>query len=126
MALSLYRRHRRDCKASHPEEFRTSEYDERKKGFKRCECPIFVSGTLSGRSLVAKSTGRWEWDEASLSLQRIGEQRGAWDGDSGSPRDSLQPPDPHIHPSAISSIEHRPRKGISSTSFKGTVAFATL
>ncbi len=30
------------------EELRTSEYDERKKkGWKRCDCPIFVSGTLN-------------------------------------------------------------------------------
>jgi hypothetical protein len=44
--LALYRRHRRDCKAGHAEEAPTSEYDERKKGWKRCECPLFVSGTL--------------------------------------------------------------------------------
>src|SRR3984885_1976540 len=78
MALSLYRRHRRDCKAEHPEEFRTSEYDERKKGFKRCECHIFVSGTLSGRA-GRKSTGRWEWEEAK-SVSEAWEQAGAWDG----------------------------------------------
>ena len=31
------------------EELHTSEFDERKKGWKRCECPIFASGTLSGK-----------------------------------------------------------------------------
>ena len=40
MGLILYRRHRRDCKAGHAEDFKTSEFDERKKGWKRCECPI--------------------------------------------------------------------------------------
>jgi hypothetical protein len=63
MALSLYRRHRRDCKAGHPEEFHSGEFDERKKGWKRCACPIFASGTLSGRA-GRRSTGQWEWKEA--------------------------------------------------------------
>jgi hypothetical protein len=40
MALVLYRRHRRDCKAAHPEQLHTSEFDERKKGYRRCDCPI--------------------------------------------------------------------------------------
>ena len=35
MSLAPYRRHRRDCKAGHTEELRTSEYDERKKGWKQ-------------------------------------------------------------------------------------------
>ncbi|HLJ16789.1 MAG TPA: hypothetical protein VKV15_20000, partial [Bryobacteraceae bacterium] len=61
MALALYRRHRRDCKARHPEESRTSEYDERKKGWKRCECPIFLSGTLQG-CFKRHNSGRWEWE----------------------------------------------------------------
>jgi hypothetical protein len=48
--LALYRRHRSECKGQHPHNLRTSEYDERKKGWKRCECPIFVSGTTFGLS----------------------------------------------------------------------------
>ena len=63
MGLNLYRRHRRDCKASHPEEHLSSEFDERKKGWKRCECPIFSSGTLA-RRYRRQSTGKWEWDDA--------------------------------------------------------------
>ena len=63
MALAMYRRHRRDCKAGHKEELRTSEYDERKKGWERCECPIFVSGTLQG-TFKRQTTGQWEWDAA--------------------------------------------------------------
>jgi integrase len=63
MALSLYRRHRRDCKADHPEELRSSEYDERKKGWKRCECPIIASGTLN-RKFRRQTTGQWEWSPA--------------------------------------------------------------
>lgn len=63
MVLSLYRRHRRDCKANHPEESRTHEYDERKKGYRRCDCPIFASGTLQ-KKFRRKTTGQWEWEAA--------------------------------------------------------------
>jgi len=35
MALNLYRRHRRECKAGHPEQSFSSEFEERKKGWKR-------------------------------------------------------------------------------------------
>jgi site-specific recombinase XerD len=77
MFLALYRRHRRDCKAGHAEELRTTEYDERKKGWKRCECPILVSGTLQGQS-KRKNTGRWEWDEA-RSVAAHFEKLGNWD-----------------------------------------------
>jgi hypothetical protein len=33
MALALYRRHRRDCQGSHPEDSRSSELEERKKAW---------------------------------------------------------------------------------------------
>src|SRR5580704_6715293 len=61
--LTVYRRHKRDCKSGHPHELRTSEFDERKKGWKRCECPIFASGTLD-RISRRQSTGQWEWEPA--------------------------------------------------------------
>ncbi|MDQ2777921.1 MAG: hypothetical protein M3Y57_23865 [Acidobacteriota bacterium] len=60
MALNLYRR---DCKSGHPEESRTGEFEERKKGHKRCDCPIFCSGTLQKR-FRRQSSGSWEWDDA--------------------------------------------------------------
>jgi len=63
MPLALYRRHRLDCKGHHRHNSRTSEYDERKKNFARCECPIFVSGTLQG-TFKRQNTGKWEWDDA--------------------------------------------------------------
>ena len=63
MALSLYRRHRRDCKAGHSEELRSGEFDERKKAWKRCSCPIFASGTLAGTHR-RQTTGQWEWSDA--------------------------------------------------------------
>jgi integrase len=78
MALSLYRRHRRECKAGHQEELHTSEFDERKKGWKRCECPIFASGTLSGKQRRQR-TGAWEWD-AARSIAAEWERAGSWSG----------------------------------------------
>lgn len=78
MPLVLYRRHRRDCKAGHAEDLRTSEYDERKKGWRRCECPILVSGTLAGK-FKRQNTGEWEWD-AARPVSAVWETLGAWDG----------------------------------------------
>jgi integrase len=76
MALALYRRHRRGCKGGHPEELRTSEYDERKKSWNRCDCPIFVSGSLA-KSFRRRSTGRWQWDEAKSIVLKL-EKAGTW------------------------------------------------
>lgn len=78
MPLSLYRRHRRDCKARHAEELRTGEFDERKKGWKRCDCPIFASGTLA-KKFRRQSTGHWEWDHAKA-VSASWETAGSWDG----------------------------------------------
>jgi integrase len=63
VAINLYRRHRLDCEAGHPEEFRSGEFEERKKGWKRCACVIFASGTLVGR-FKRKSTGQTDWQRA--------------------------------------------------------------
>ena len=77
MALSLYRRHRRDCKSGHVEDSRSREFDERKKGWRRCDCPIFVSGTLA-RRFHRESTGHWEWSDAKAVLAHW-EKNGSWD-----------------------------------------------
>jgi len=70
MSLHLYRRHRRDCKAGHAEDSRTGEFEERKKGFKRCDCPIFGAGTIGGKR-SRKTTGQWEWDAARAVLALV-------------------------------------------------------
>jgi integrase len=77
MSLALYRRHRRDCKGGHPQNSRTSEYDERKRGWARCECPIFVSGTLQ-EVFKRQNTGRWQWEDA-RPLAISYEQAGDWE-----------------------------------------------
>jgi hypothetical protein len=78
--LHLSRRHRRDCKSSHAEDSFNSEFDERRKGWKRCECPIVASGTLN-KKYRRQSTGKWEWETAraesgAKSLQFLRENRG--------------------------------------------------
>lgn len=90
MGLNLYRRHRRDCKSGHPEDSKSSDLDERRKGWRRCECPIFVSGSLDKR-FRRQSTGKWEWDDAKAVAEAL-EQAGAWGGVSAAlPLQELEP-----------------------------------
>ena len=63
MAINLYRRHRAECEAEHPEQYRSGEFEERKKGWKRCGCLIHASGTLAGK-FSRKSTGVTDWERA--------------------------------------------------------------
>src|SRR5216683_7750259 len=84
MALNLYRRHRRDCKAGHPEESRSGEFDERRKGWKRCSCPIFASGTLQGK-FRRQTTGQWEWTPAKAVVAEL-DKLGSWNGEVIAPQ----------------------------------------
>src|ERR1700691_405833 len=63
MALRLYRRHRKECEAGHPEDCKSGEFEEGRRGWKRCGCPIHASGTIRGK-FKRQSTGQWEWDAA--------------------------------------------------------------
>jgi site-specific recombinase XerD len=77
MPLHLYRRHRRECEGGHPEESRSGELEERRKGWKRCSCPIFASGTLN-RKFRRQTTGCWQWEDARATAQQW-DTRGGWD-----------------------------------------------
>jgi hypothetical protein len=48
-------------------------------GWKRCECPIFVSGTLA-RKFRRQATGQWEWDRA-REVAAKWEAAGKWGSD---------------------------------------------
>jgi site-specific recombinase XerD len=74
--VALYRRHRSNCKGGHVHNSRSSEYDERKKAFRRCECPIFASGTLGGE-FRRQNTGQWEWSNAKT-IANAWEALGNW------------------------------------------------
>lgn len=83
MALNFYRRHRQECEAGHPEELRTGEFEERKKGWKRCACVIFASGTLKGK-FRRRQTGKSDWEEA-RAIASQWEQAGSWDSEPKTP-----------------------------------------
>ena len=63
MPLTLYRRHRLECEADIPEDSRSGEFEERRRGWKKCGCLIHVSGTLGGK-FSRKQTGKSDWAEA--------------------------------------------------------------
>jgi hypothetical protein len=47
MALTLYSRHRLECEGGHVEDSRTREFEEGRRGWKKCACLIHASGTLN-------------------------------------------------------------------------------
>jgi integrase len=78
MPLTLYRRHRKDCEASRPEGIFTGEFEESRRGAKRCSCVIHASGTLGGK-FKRQRTGHFKWDEA-RAVAAQWEAAGAWHG----------------------------------------------
>ena len=100
MALNLYRRHRLECEAGRIEESRSGEFDERRKGWKKCGCLIFASGTLGGR-FKRKATGKSDWNEARV-LAAAWEAANSWDGKAA----VQAPPEPtqETQPSRITSL----------------------
>jgi len=78
MALKLYRRHRKECEGGHLEDSRSGEFEEGRRGWKKCACLIHVSGTL-GQKFNRKQTGKSNWDEAKA-LVASWETADAWDG----------------------------------------------
>jgi hypothetical protein len=49
MALQLYRRHRKECESGHAEDSKSGQFEEGRRGWKRCACMIHASGTLGGK-----------------------------------------------------------------------------
>jgi hypothetical protein len=78
VALNLYRRHRKECEAGRAEDSKSGEFAERTRGWKRCACVIFVSGTLGGR-FSRKRTGATTWVEARAYAAAL-EAVGSWSG----------------------------------------------
>jgi integrase len=76
--LRLYRRHRKECEAGHPEDFRSGQFEEGRRGWKKCGCQIHASGTLNGQ-FRRKYTGKTDWDEAKA-VAAHWEKANAWDG----------------------------------------------
>ena len=58
MALALYRRHRKECEGGHAEDSRSGEFEEGRRGWKKCGCLIHVSGTSRAAKFSRKQTGK--------------------------------------------------------------------
>jgi integrase len=79
MALAMYRRHRQLCKGGHVHNSRSSEYDERRKPWRKCECQIFISGSLQG-AFRRYNSGKWQWDDARAIAAQL-EAAASWAAD---------------------------------------------
>jgi integrase len=77
MAVKLYRRHRKECEGSHPEDSRSGEFEESRRGWKRCGCLIHASGTINDK-FNRKQTGKNSWEEAKAVAALW--ERTNWDG----------------------------------------------
>jgi integrase len=78
MALKLYRRHRKECEGDQPEDYRSADIEEGRRGWKRCACLIHASGTL-GQKFSRKNTGQTDWQKA-RAVVALWESAGSWDG----------------------------------------------
>jgi integrase len=105
VGLNLYRRHRRACKANRAQNHCSGEFEERRKGWKQCDCPIFASGTLDG-AFKRKSTGVWNWENA-RAIARLWESEDSWDGLPA------KAPAPPTTPAPASTVDPEPEVKIS-------------
>jgi len=80
MALNAYRRHATNCMAGRAFDERTYEADELRRTAKKCSCPIYASGTLSGKFKRA-NTEKANWAEAKATIAAW-ELAGSWEGKS--------------------------------------------
>jgi integrase len=119
MALKLYRRHRKECEGGHPEDSRSGEFEEGRRGWKKCACLIHVSGTLAGK-FNRKQTGKSDWNEA-RALTTSWEAADSWDGNVAPPASD---PDP-VSPSARIAIADSVKVFLSSRE-ASKIAHATL
>jgi len=98
MPLNLYRRHRLECEGAHPEDFRSGEWEERRRGWKACNCVIHVSGTLGGK-FKRRATGRSTWEDARAYAAAL-ETAGSWNGQVAPPVKEPTPVADQIAPRA--------------------------
>jgi integrase len=78
MTLTLYRRHRTKCEGGHDEDARSGQFEEGRRGWKKCACLIHVSGSLGGK-FRRRDTGRSDWAEAKAVVASW-EAAQSWDG----------------------------------------------
>src|SRR5262249_9688172 len=79
MKLNLYRRHRLECESGRLEDSRSTEPEERRRGWgRKCLCPIQLSGTLDGK-FSRKSSGTADWADA-RGIAEAYEKADPWSG----------------------------------------------
>jgi len=77
MALNLYREHTSNCSQQRKPRLDTRKPEEAPRfKWKKCDCPIYASGTLKD-GFGRKKTGYTTWEEAEAVAQ-IWEQAGLW------------------------------------------------
>jgi hypothetical protein len=72
MALNVYRRHGSHCPGGRKLYEMTYEADELRRSWKKCVCPIYASGILSGK-FKRRNTETTVWESAKTVVQ-------AWEG----------------------------------------------
>lgn len=90
MRVNLYRRHKPNCVGGHQWQSRSSELEERRKGWRRCECLIHFSATIGGR-FGRKSTTTADWDESRCYAVGLA-AGGNWNGAVVPPRPQPESP----------------------------------
>ena len=83
MSLKLYRRHRKECEGKHSEDERTGEFEEGRRGWKRCACIIHAAGTIGGK-FNRRQTGQTDWESAKT-VTAAWETAGTW-GEAPAPQ----------------------------------------
>jgi integrase len=96
MGLKLCRRHRKECEGGHLEDSFTGEFEEHRRGWKKCACAIHASGSLSGKYRRLQ-TAKTDWEEAKA-VAALWEKAGNWEGVTPPPP---PPPEPAPTPSQI-------------------------
>jgi len=81
--LNLYRRHGSHCVADRALDARNYETDEPRRGWKKCRCPIYASGTLN-RVFRRKNTEHVSWVEAKEVAALMSKMRSLAPGGRGS------------------------------------------
>src|SRR5258708_39745547 len=92
MALKVYRRHRTECEGGHPEDSFSGEFEEGRRGWKKCGCLIHLSGTLGGK-VNRKQTGKSTWEDAKAVAAAL-ENAKSWDRNAGIPASAPVPGTP--------------------------------
>lgn len=76
----------------HAPDSRSREPDELRRGWKKCQCPIYVCGTLN-RQFKRRNTEQFRWEEAKTVAASL-ELAGNWDGKRVVPAPGVATPDP--------------------------------